>query len=124
MTMTQQQRDELVTALFENDVKLIRKDLAEGDTTYLWHILSGQGWTQYRKMGDHTLLETVELHGLLIDVDVEGYGAILDKAYEEGMPEAELDPNLSEKDRSFRQQDEESKSITYLKERGYIIANA
>ena len=64
MTITQLQRDELVTALFKKDVKLIRKDLAQGDTTYLWHILSGQGWTQYENMTDEILLETVEAYGL------------------------------------------------------------
>ena len=53
-------REEKVEALVEEDIRGITADLAEGDSSYLVEILTGEGWTQYSKMTDEQIGEEYE----------------------------------------------------------------
>jgi len=50
-------REEKVEALIANDIRIITRDLAEGDSAYLTDILTGEDWTQYSKMTDEQVTE-------------------------------------------------------------------
>ena len=53
-------REEKVEALIAHDIRSITRDLAEGDSSYLMDILTGEGWTQYSKMTDEQIDEEYE----------------------------------------------------------------
>ena len=53
-------REEKVEALIDEDIRGITRDLAEGDSSYLMDILTGEGWTQYSKMTDEQIDEEYE----------------------------------------------------------------
>ena len=53
-------REEKVEALINEDIRGITRDLAEGDSSYLMDILTGEGWTQYSKMTDEQINEEYE----------------------------------------------------------------
>ena len=53
-------REEKVEALIDEDIRGITRDLAEGDSSYLMEILTGEGWTQYSKMTDEQINEEYE----------------------------------------------------------------
>ena len=53
-------REEKVEALVANDIRSLTRDLAEGDSSYLTDILTGEGWTQYSKMTDEQINEEYE----------------------------------------------------------------
>ena len=53
-------REKKVKALIDEDIRGITRDLAEGDSSYLMEILTGDGWTQYSKMTDEQINEEYE----------------------------------------------------------------
>ena len=53
-------REEKVEALIDDDIRNLTRDLAEGDSSYLADILTGDGWTQYSKMTDEQIDEEYE----------------------------------------------------------------
>ena len=57
---TDARREEKVEALIDEDIRGITRDLAEGDSSYLMDILTGEGWTQYSKMTDEQINEEYE----------------------------------------------------------------
>ena len=50
-------REEQIEKLVEKDIRVIKEDLENGDTTYIEAILTGDGWTQYGKMTDQEVAE-------------------------------------------------------------------
>ena len=50
-------RDEQIEVLVAKDIRVIKEDLENGDTSYIEAILTGDGWTQYSKMTDAEVAE-------------------------------------------------------------------